>query len=100
MDRLLLRLGTLALLAAVPLILSTHIEDVFFGAWRSAEWAFLAPLVILAGWRWIRGTGAPALSAVMWPWAALAAWVLAGAAWSVNPADAWRRAVELAGMRE
>jgi len=97
MDRLALRLASLALLFAVPLMLSTHIEDVFFGAWRTAEWAFLAPVLFWAGSRWILGRGVTRLTAATWPWAALAGWALLGSTWSVNPADGWRRALELTG---
>lgn len=97
MDRLALRLASLALLLAVPLMLSTHIEDVFFGAWRAAEWAFLAPVLLWSGTRWILGRGVPRLAATTWPWAALAGWAMLGSTWSVNPADGWRRALELTG---
>lgn len=96
MEGLWLRLASLALVAAVPLTLSTHIEDVFFGAWRAGAWAFLAPVLLVSGTRWIRGQGSPAVSMATWPWAALIGWALAGACWSANPADGLRRALELA----
>jgi len=97
MERPMRRLLTLALLLAVPLTLCTRIEDVFFGAWRAAQWAYLAPMLILVGGRWISGAADPRLSNATAPWALLAVWTLAGALWSVNPADGLRRALELSG---
>ena len=97
MGTLAFRFLTLALAGVLPLTLSTAIEDVFFGAWRAAQWAFLGPALVLAGVLWLRGRAAVRLDNRTVAWSLFAAWVLAGAGRSVNPWDGLRRALELAG---
>jgi hypothetical protein len=85
----------LALVAAVPLFLSAHVEDVFFMPWRAGLWAYMGALTAWTGYAWLRGAGSPALSMAELPWALLAVWAMVSPAWSVNPADSMRRAAEL-----
>lgn len=91
------RLLTLALAGVLPLTLSTSIEDVFFGAWRAAQWAFLGPALIVAGALLVRGRAGLRLDAPTVAWGLFAAWVLVGAVRSVNPWDGLERALELGG---
>jgi O-antigen ligase len=91
------RLCALALLGLVPLTLSTGIEDVFFSAWRAAQAVFLAPILLLAGWRLVTGRLEPKLTWSTLPWALFGAWAFAGVTRSANPWDSLRRGFELAG---
>jgi len=86
----------IALVAVVPLVLSSHVEDVFFFPWRAAQQVFLGALAVWVGARWMRGAAAPSLTLAEIPWALLAVWALVSPAWSVNPPDSMRRAIELA----
>jgi len=84
-----------ALIAMVPLFLSAHVEDVFFMPWRAGLWIYMGALGIWAGLRWLRGPDSPTMTMAELPWALFAVWALVSPAWSVNPADSMRRALEL-----
>lgn len=89
-------LAGLALIAAVPLFLSGHVEDVFFMPWRAGLWTYMGALVAWTGFKWLRREDSPSISWVEIPWGLFAVWACLSAAWSVNPADSIRRALELA----
>jgi len=94
MKNILLLFGV-ALVAAVPLFLSAHVEDVFFMPWRAGLWTYMGALGAWIGLRWLRALDFPAISISGLPWALLAVWALLSPTWSVNFADSMRRALEL-----
>jgi O-antigen ligase/Flp pilus assembly protein TadD len=97
MYRLFSRLVLLAMLGAMPLMLNSGVDDVFFGPWRAFLLASLACLAVWLGVRAVGGRALLVLSPACLPWALFAAWALASAARSSNPGDGWRRALELTG---
>jgi len=97
MYRLFSRLVLLAVLGAMPLLLNSGLDDVFFGPWRAFMMASLGCLAAWLGIRIFSGRALLGLSPAGLPWALFAAWALASAPRSSNPGDGWRRALELAG---
>ena len=92
-----LRLAALALFGALPLMLFPGASDVFFGAWRAAQWAYLGSLLGFAAVCWIMRRHSPTVTRAGLPWLLFGAWVLAATAWSINAADSFRRSLELVG---
>ncbi len=88
-------LVTLVLLSMLPLSFSTAIEDVFFGPWRAGLCVCLGFLALWTAWRSRRGP--LVLDAARLPWALFFVWTLAATFWSANPADSFRRTLELLG---
>ena len=95
MKKIILLFGV-ALVAAVPLFLSAHVEDVFFMPWRAGLWVYMGALAVWTGLRWLRGHDSPTVALAEIPWALFALWAIVSPAWSVNPPDSMRRALELA----
>jgi len=92
-----LRLTSLALLGALPLMIFSRAQDVVFGPWRAALWVYLGSVLCVSAFRWLLHRAEPVLHAVALPWALFSAWVLVATFWSVNPADSFRRALDLVG---
>lgn len=92
-----LRAVALFLGGVLPLVLFAPAQDVVFGPWRAALWAGVGCIACLAGYRWLAGRSVPVLHFSVLPWILFSCWALVATLWSVNPADSFRRTLDLAG---
>lgn len=91
----LIGLVTIVLLGILPLAFSTGIEDVFFGPWRAGLCVWIGFLALWTAWRFRKRP--LSLSMAGLPWTLFFLWVLTATFWSANPADSFRRSLELLG---